>query len=212
MNPSGTGRFIADSWFSDEPLPKAYRHPAAARLRQSGGVAGKRIDITAVDAYLSAVDIPAAIGELNDAARHVDPLRGAYLQGMGECMGVMWDLVQERLNRGPAVSYERCIVASTGAAPAPSDPVSKRERVAELLARQGYRSGTRARLLAAVDGWRRERVVPKKSIAMLAMPASRSSTRARRSTSHRTCPGPCVTCRGPTSGSLRSKTPGSPGR
>ena len=22
MNPSGTGRFIADSWFSDEPLPK----------------------------------------------------------------------------------------------------------------------------------------------------------------------------------------------
>ncbi len=33
MNPSGTGRFIADSWFSDEPLPPAYAHPAAARLR-----------------------------------------------------------------------------------------------------------------------------------------------------------------------------------
>ena len=41
MNPSGTGRFIADSWFSDEPLPKAYKHPAAARLRSSGGVAGQ---------------------------------------------------------------------------------------------------------------------------------------------------------------------------
>jgi len=24
MCPSGTGRFIADSWFSDEPLPAAY--------------------------------------------------------------------------------------------------------------------------------------------------------------------------------------------
>jgi hypothetical protein len=24
MCPSGTGRFIADSWFSDEPLPPAY--------------------------------------------------------------------------------------------------------------------------------------------------------------------------------------------
>ncbi len=44
MCPSGTGRFIADSWFSDEPLPAAYTHPAAERLRQSGGVAGKTID------------------------------------------------------------------------------------------------------------------------------------------------------------------------
>ena len=50
MNPSGTGRFIADSWFSDEPLPRAYRHPAAARLRKSGGVAGNQIDVAAVDA------------------------------------------------------------------------------------------------------------------------------------------------------------------
>ena len=32
LDPSGTGRFIADSWFSDEPLPEAYTHPAAARL------------------------------------------------------------------------------------------------------------------------------------------------------------------------------------
>jgi len=29
MNPSGTGRFIADSWFSDEPLPEAYTHATA---------------------------------------------------------------------------------------------------------------------------------------------------------------------------------------
>ena len=42
MCPSGTGRFIADSWFSDEPLPAAYNAPAAARVRASGGVAGKR--------------------------------------------------------------------------------------------------------------------------------------------------------------------------
>ena len=31
MCPSGTGRFIADSWFSDEPLPAAYTHPSAVR-------------------------------------------------------------------------------------------------------------------------------------------------------------------------------------
>jgi hypothetical protein len=168
MNPSGTGRFIADSWFSDEPLPRAYKHPAAARLRSNGGVSGEQVDVSAVDAYLEAVDIPAAIGALNETAGSVDKLRGAYLQGMCECLGVMWDLVQERLGRGPAVTYERCIVASTGAAPTASDPLSKRERVAELLSRQGYRSGSRVKLLSAVDAWRHERTVPKKSIAMLA--------------------------------------------
>ena len=30
-NPSGTGRFIADCWFSDEPLPKAYTHARPPR-------------------------------------------------------------------------------------------------------------------------------------------------------------------------------------
>ena len=35
MCPSGTGRFIADSWFSDEPLPAAYTHP---RRRASASV------------------------------------------------------------------------------------------------------------------------------------------------------------------------------
>ena len=124
MNPSGTGRFIADSWFSNEPLPRAYQHPAAAKLRRSGGVAGQKIDAAAVDAYLRAIDIPAAIGELNAAAGRVGRLRGAYLQGLCECLGVMWDLVQERLGRGAAVPYERCVTASTGAAPTPSDPVS----------------------------------------------------------------------------------------
>jgi hypothetical protein len=197
LNPSGTGRFIADSWFSDQPLPKAYRHPAAARLRKNGGVAGKQIDVAAVEAYLKAVDIPAAIGDLKEMAGVVGGLRGAYLQGLCECLGVMWDLVQERLGRGPAVPYERCVVASTGAAPTPSDPVSKRERVAELLAKQGYRSGS---------AWCRRSRSP-----CWPMPALRSSMRAPRSTSRLTCPGPCEACRARTSSSSRSRTPGFPG-
>ncbi len=70
MCPSGTGRFIADSWFSDEPLPSAYTHPAAARLRQSGGVGAKNIDRDAIESYLRDVDLPAAIAGLrSEAAR-----------------------------------------------------------------------------------------------------------------------------------------------
>ena len=33
MCASGTGRFIADSWFSDEKLPAAYTLASAARVR-----------------------------------------------------------------------------------------------------------------------------------------------------------------------------------
>ena len=32
MCASGTGRFIADSWFSGAPMPPAYMHPTAAPL------------------------------------------------------------------------------------------------------------------------------------------------------------------------------------
>src|SRR5580704_3113016 len=68
MCPSGTGRFIADSWFSDEPLPPAYTAPSAAQLRETGGVSGKAVDRKAVEEYLRAVDIPAAIAGVRQSA------------------------------------------------------------------------------------------------------------------------------------------------
>ncbi len=81
MCPSGTGRFIADSWFSDEPLPIAYTTPAAKKLRDSGGVTGK--DKAAVDEYIKEVgtEIIHAMDAVNAEARRVGGLRGAYLEG-----------------------------------------------------------------------------------------------------------------------------------
>ncbi len=168
MNPSGTGRFIADSWFSDEKLPPAYTHPAAARLRETGGVAAKEPDAAALDAYLAAVDVPGAVARMAEEGRTTPGLHGAYLAGEAECLGVMWELVEELRGRGPKVPYERCVVASTGRPPEPSRPEAKRARVAELLARAGHATGTPAELLAAVDAWRAERLVPRKSIRQLA--------------------------------------------
>jgi hypothetical protein len=168
MNPSGIGRFIADSWFSDDPLPKAYRHPAAAAVRRGGGVGAASIDKAAVERYLQVVDIVEAIVDVRLAAAAIGGLRCAYLDGLCDCLDVMWELVEERLGRGPVIPYERCVLASTGAMPSPSDPAAKRERVAELLGRQGYKAVTRASLLAAVDRWRLERLVPRKTIPMLA--------------------------------------------
>jgi hypothetical protein len=168
MNLSGAGRFIADSWYSDEPLPAAYTHPTAAVLRETGGVAASQPDHAAIDAYLAAVDVPGAIADLSAHCRDVGGLRGAYLAGLAECLLAMWDLVQELRGKGPRVPYERCVRASTGTAPRPSDPRSKREQLAALLGRAGYPTGSQGALVAAVDAWRKERLVPRKAIRQLA--------------------------------------------
>ncbi len=165
MCPSGTGRFIADSWFSDEPLPRAYTTPAAARMRQTGGVGGNTIDRAAVEQYLREADLPAAIAGVRSEATKIAGLRGHYLDGLAECLSVMWDLAMEILGRGAPVPYARSVEASTGQAPEPSQPQAKRERVAELLGRAGY--PTAGGLLPAVDAWRRERTVPMASVRAL---------------------------------------------
>jgi hypothetical protein len=164
MCASGTGRFIADSWFSDEPLPLAYNAPAAAKVRESGGVSGKTIDRAAVEEYLKQVDIPSAIAGTKSESRAIGGLRGQYLDGLALSLEAMWDLAMEMLGKGPAVPYERCVVASTARSPEPSQPEAKRSRVAELLGRAGYASADRDGLLAAVDAWRRERTVPMGSV------------------------------------------------
>jgi hypothetical protein len=162
MCASGVGRFIADSWFSDEPLPPAYTDPTAARVRASGGVSAKSPDRQAIQAYLERVDILGAIRALK-----TETPRSDYLAGLALCFETMWDLAMEVLGVGDQVPYDRCVQASTGQAPEPSDPCAKRERVAELLARAGYPSHNRDSLLAAVDAWRRAHAVPMASIKML---------------------------------------------
>ncbi len=167
MCASGTGRFIADSWFSDEPLPAAYKAPAAARVRESGGVGGKTVDRQAVEEYLGEVDIPQAIAGVRDEAAQMGGLRGQYLLGLALCLETMWDLAMEVLGKGEPVPYVRCVEASTGRPPEASNPEAKRERVAELLGRAGYATSGSASLLGAVDAWRRDRMVPMASVRAL---------------------------------------------
>ena len=162
--PSGVGRFIADSWFSDEPLPAAYTHPAAARLRELGGVGGKTIDREAVEGYMRAVNIPKAIAGVRAEAARIGGLRETYLNGMAESLETMWDLAMEVAGKGDPVPYARAVVASTAKPPEPSRPQEKRERVAELLGRAGYSPSNGGGLLEAVDAWRRERVTPMASV------------------------------------------------
>jgi hypothetical protein len=167
MCPSGTGRFIADSWFSDEPLPPAYTVPAAARLRETGGVSAKQPDRAAIEAYVASVDVRGAIRGLAEESKCAGGLRGQYLHGQALCFEVMWDLAMEILGKGEPVPYERCVRACIGQAPAPSQPQARRRRVTELLARAGYPSSSGAEWPAAVDAWRQARRAPLASVRAL---------------------------------------------
>jgi hypothetical protein len=167
MCASGTGRFIADSWFSDEPLPLAYTHPTAAPVRESGGVSAKEPDKAAIEAYLAAVDVAGAISGLKSKSASTSGARGEFLRGSALSFEVMWDLAMEMIGNGPAVPYDRCVHASIGQAPSESNPTAKRERVAELLARAGHPSHTGDELLTAVDAWRKARTVPMASVRAL---------------------------------------------
>jgi hypothetical protein len=167
LHPSGTGRFIADSWFSQAPLPAAYTHSAAAQLRRTGGVSAKKPDRSAVKLYLASIDVLGAIRGIADKAESLPPLRRTYLKGLATCFEVMWDLAMEMLGKGDMVPYERCVRASTGQDPQPSDPAAKRKRVRELLDRAGYPSSGRDELSAAVDAWRKDRRISCNSIPAL---------------------------------------------
>ena len=111
MNPSGTGRFIADSWFSDVPLPEAYDCPEAAAVRTSGGLSADEVNREAMEAYLAVVDVPGEIARVKEHGLPSGDLRGAFLDGLAECMEVMWDLASEALGQGDEVPYARSVRA-----------------------------------------------------------------------------------------------------
>jgi hypothetical protein len=166
MNPSGTGRFIADSWFSDEELPTSYSHATAAAVRAAGGLSAGEVDRTAIDAYLGAVDLRQALDLVGSEGPSQPGVRGPFLDGLSTCLEVMWDLAMEALDNGDKVAYSRSVEASTGAAPTPSDASAKVAALTALLDEAGY--STEASVLEAADSWRRDRMTPAASIGALA--------------------------------------------
>ncbi len=138
MNPSGTGRFIADSWFSDEPLPEAYTIATAAAVRAAGGLSAAnptapRSRPTSRRWTSSAPSPPCA-----SVARVAGGLRGEFLAGLADCLEVMWDLAMESSARATRCRTSARCGPRTAAAPTPSDPRAKREQLGALLAAAGY--------------------------------------------------------------------------
>ena len=208
MCASGTGRFIADSWFSDEPLPLAYTVAEAARVR----AIGRRFRQVArrggrLIAYLAQVDIPGAIEGLKRAGARVRrPAR--------------------RVSGGPGAVFRDHVGPGHGdPRPRRAGPVRTLRAGLHRPAPGAVRSGSRsasawrncsaasADLLAAVDAWRARHRVSMASIRLLgAAVIGHFDQLDRRSVSSRTCRTNSLWCRAPISSSCRSKMPGSPAR
>ena len=168
MHHSGEGRFVADSWFSGVPLPLAYTHPTAARLRQTRGIQAKSPDREAIEAYLGrdrrARRHPGDRRQSHDAACPEKEVSEGPGQKPRRDVGPGDGDSRQRRSRIPmnAVSGQ-----STGCDPQPSNPSAKRKQVRELLDRAGYPSSGSTELHAAVDAWRGERMIPRSSIPAL---------------------------------------------
>ena len=171
MNPSGTGRAVVDSWFSDEPLPAAYTHPRPARRAIRRRRRRERARPRG-DRRLS------RRGRREGSDRRGRRRRRRRLPGL----------------RGAPSSTASSQCLSVDVGPLDGDPGARPGRAVRALRARGDRPAARAlpargeaprrlpscspapatrrrtgdELLAAVDAWRRERMVPAKSIATLA--------------------------------------------
>ena len=211
MCASGTGRFIADSWFSDEPLPAAYTHPAAARAarirrrrRQSARPRRPSRHISAPSIFPPPSPASAAKRKARRPARRLSRRPRA--------------LASKPCATSPWRSSAKAIPCPTRAAskpppakpPEPSDPQAKRERVAELLGRAGYPRAIGGELLAAVDAWRSDRVVPMASVRALGAAVIAHFDALSAANLLPYLPAELPPCPAPTSSSCPSRTPGSP--
>ena len=168
MNPSGTGRSIADSWFSDEPMPRGLHAPDGGRSARIGGVEAKEPDRAAIEAYLAAVDVQGAIDGMARRPRARRPAR-AYLRGPRPLLSAMWDLSMEILGkrRGGAVRAMRD--GGDGQAARAFGPAGEAAAGgASCLRGRAIRQDAARSCFPPSTPGGRERIVPPKSIPTLA--------------------------------------------
>ncbi|MFW5739839.1 MAG: hypothetical protein ACOC1F_05685, partial [Myxococcota bacterium] len=153
---SGTGRVIADSYFSWKELPEAYRGDDADRVRKSGGVSAKEPDKDAIHAYLKRTKPQEHIDAMLKISCDFDPLRREVVAGLADALRVELALAMEQIGEGPSVSYETCVVAAMGQPATEVDTQQDLERVRVLLGELGEKvpAGDDG-LIEAVDAFRK---------------------------------------------------------
>jgi len=163
---SGTGRVIADSYFSGKELPEAYRGEDADAVRKSGGVSAKEPDRKAIASYIARVQPAVHLDAMERGSQDFDPLRKEVVHGLVNALRVELDLALERIGEGPQVPYERCVVAAMGEPATEADTHDDLERVRALLGELGEKvpAGDDG-LTEAVDAFRKRTWIGHEGIA-----------------------------------------------
>ncbi|PKN49908.1 MAG: hypothetical protein CVU63_00830, partial [Deltaproteobacteria bacterium HGW-Deltaproteobacteria-20] len=163
---SGTGRVIADSYFSGKELPEAYRGEDADAVRKSGGVSAKEPDRKAIASYIARVQPAVHLDAMERGSQDFDPLRKEVVHGLVNALRVELGLALERIGEGPQVPYERCVVAAMGEPATEADTQDDLERVRALLGELGEKvpAGDDG-LTEAVDAFRKRTWIGHEGIA-----------------------------------------------
>ena len=138
MCPSGTGRFIADSWFSDEPLPAAYTHPRRAACASPAASRAKLSTAKPSTSTCAPSTFPRPSPAFARRQRKLSGLREPYLAGLAVSLRshVRSGHGGSRQRRSRSLRALRRGLHRQAAGAIESR--AKRERVAELLGRAGY--------------------------------------------------------------------------
>lgn len=163
---SGTGRVIADSYFSGFALPPWYTHPTAVLLRHRGeGVLGAIVSNQDILRFLHDHRIMEAIESVRRHGtrmlgnKNVGHWRGKGLVHLADALDVMLQLALAQRELHDPVPYERAVIAATGQPPQLYNVSAQREVIAQLLSRPGQPVRNDNSLWQAVDAWRQKRAL-----------------------------------------------------
>lgn len=160
-NPSGTGRFIADCYFSGRPFPPCYNHPTAAKLRESGGVLGHTVTNDEIRDYLTGIEFYEAMRLMENEARsgRLHPLRSSYLENLNGSIWIMDNMALAHRNMCDDVPFEMSVIASTGQRPRLYDVSDMRCKVEGLLTQLGEDVNKHGGLWQAAQAWRQRNLI-----------------------------------------------------
>ncbi len=172
MNPSGKGRFIADTYFSGKPLPAWYPAERFSSLRLQGGAAGKATSKDVYDATRH-LQLREALRAMRMDTRRVvlhpsQIMQSRYINGLTRSLDIMLNMAFEAVGLHDGVKYRHSVVAATGTHPKIFDVTAERQKVHDLLELMGEGPSQHGgNLYDAVSAWRAKRLVSRNEMGPL---------------------------------------------
>lgn len=167
LNPKGSGRMIADTWFSSFPLPDSYKHPLAIDMRKAGGVLSGRIPEDALNRYLHDVGIDELLEDFQAHLIQLDGARATQLGNLAQWLKTVWNITKDVIYKRQSVPYHSAVLSATRCAVQEANPKPIVKKLAEILAKQGYSADNERQLEQAIAHWKQDHMLGNGNKAVL---------------------------------------------